>query len=83
MPGRSVRARAADHAHSASSYWPWSAPARARPTARNARIYTDIANVAFMDILSVGHSLGVQNGHSVRLCGTCRSEWGNFVADDG
>ena len=31
MPGRSARARAADHAHSASSYWPWSAPARARP----------------------------------------------------
>ena len=31
MPGRSARARAADHAHSASSYWPWSPPARPRP----------------------------------------------------
>ena len=31
MPGRSARARAADHAHSASSYSPWSQPARPRP----------------------------------------------------
>jgi hypothetical protein len=29
------------------------------------------------------YSLGVQNGHSVRPCGTCRSEWGKFIADDG
>ena len=30
MPGRRSRARAADQAHSTSSYWPWSRPARPR-----------------------------------------------------
>jgi len=32
---------------------------------------------------SADPSLGVQNGQVCDSVGTCRSEWGNFVADDG
>jgi len=42
-----------------------------------------IGQFAEVVCMLVPDSLGVQNGHSVRLCGTCRSEWGKFVADDG